>query len=116
MSGALKVGDRVALTFQSDWIGGPYQTVPGGRPAAVVRSQGVMCGRAGGQSNMRPCAAEASELRRGCNAACAAVTAWHALCAAAPLLPGNGACCCKEEGAYHFLRFSSPSYSAHASS
>ena len=83
----VKVGDRVALTFNPDWIGGPYQPSPGaaGRGGAI---QGVM------RDELIVNQQEAVVLPRhlgfeeGATLPCAAVTAWHALCAASPLLPG----------------------------
>jgi NADPH:quinone reductase-like Zn-dependent oxidoreductase len=83
----VRVGDRVALTFNPDWIGGPWEPSPGagGRGGAT---QGVM------QTELVVSQQEAVILpahlsfEEGATLPCAAVTAWHALCAAKPLLPG----------------------------
>jgi len=83
----VKVGDRVALTFNPEWIGGPWQPSPtsAGRGGAI---QGVM------QDQIVVDQQEAVTLPRhlsfeeGASLPCAAVTAWHALCAAGSLLPG----------------------------
>lgn len=85
--GRVKVGDRVALTFNPDWIGGPWQPSRGaaGRGGAL---QGVM------QDEMIVGEHEVVNLpshlsfEEGATLPCAAVTAWHSLCAATPLLPG----------------------------
>lgn len=83
----VKVGDRVALTFNPDWIGGPWEPSPGGGGRGGA-SQGVM------QTELVVSQQEAVILpahlsfEEGATLPCAAVTAWHALCAAKPLLPG----------------------------
>jgi NADPH:quinone reductase-like Zn-dependent oxidoreductase len=83
----VKLGDRVALTFNPDWIGGPWEPSRGGagRGGGI---QGVM------QTELVVHQQEAVILpahlsfEEGATLPCAAVTAWHALCAARPLLPG----------------------------
>jgi len=81
-------GDRVALTFNPDWIGGAWRPTAGalGRGSAAI--PGVM---------REEIVAHHSELVRlpahldfveGATLPCAAVTAWHALCGAGPLYPG----------------------------
>ncbi len=83
----VRVGDRVALTFNPDWIGGPWEPSlgGGGRGGAI---QGVM--RAELVVHQQEAVILPAHLSFGEGAAlpCAAVTAWHALCAARPLLPG----------------------------
>ena len=83
----VKVGDRIALTFNPDWIGGSYQLSRGGagRGGAL---QGVMCQEVVvGQHEAVILPAHLS-FEEGATLPCAAVTAWHALCGPAPLLPG----------------------------
>ena len=83
----VKVGDRVALTFNPDWIGGPYQQSPGaaGRGGAI---QGVMCEELVVSQHEAVILPRHLSFEEGATLPCAAVTAWHALCVAAPLLPG----------------------------
>jgi NADPH:quinone reductase-like Zn-dependent oxidoreductase len=83
----VKVGDRIALTVSPDWIGGPWQPTPtaGGRGGAlpgVMRDEIVV-----GQHEAVKLPAHFS-FAEGATLPCAGVTAWHALCGAAPLLPG----------------------------
>lgn len=83
----VRVGDRVALTFNPDWVGGPWRS-----------TTGTLCRGSGLPGVMREqIVVHQSELVRlpdhldfdeGATLACAGVTAWHALCGAAPLLPG----------------------------
>lgn len=83
----MKVGDRVALTFNPDWIGGPWRA-----------NTGVLCRGSSLPGVMREeIVAHHSEAvvlpahlsyEEGAALPCAGVTAWHALCGAAPLLPG----------------------------
>jgi NADPH:quinone reductase-like Zn-dependent oxidoreductase len=83
----VKPSDRIALTFNRDWIGGPFKMSPGagGRGGAI---QGVM------RDELVVDQAEAVPLpdhlsfAEGATLPCAAVTAWRALCGEAPLLPG----------------------------
>lgn len=83
----VKVGDRVSLTFNPDWIGGPWAASPGaaGRGGAL---QGVM--REELIVNQHEAVVLPSHLSfaEGATLPCAGVTAWHALCSAVPLLPG----------------------------
>jgi len=83
----IKVGDRVALVFNPDWIGGPWQA-----------KTGVLCRGSGlpgvMQEEMVVHHSEAVilpahlDFEEGAALPCAGVTAWHALCGAAPLMPG----------------------------
>jgi NADPH:quinone reductase-like Zn-dependent oxidoreductase len=85
--GRVKVGDRVALTFNPDWIGGPWEPSPGG----VGRgggSQGVMRREIVVHQQEAVLIPEHLSFAEGATLPCAAVTAWHALCAGRPLLPG----------------------------
>jgi NADPH:quinone reductase-like Zn-dependent oxidoreductase len=83
----VKMGDRVALTFNPDWIGGPWQPSPAaaGRGGAI---QGVMCDELVVNQHEAVVLPKHLSFEEGATLPCAAVTAWHALCAAAPLLPG----------------------------
>ncbi len=83
----IKVGDRVSLVFNPDWIGGPWRS-----------NTGVLCRGSGLPGVMREeIVAHHSEavvlpehlsFEEGATLACAAVTAWHALCGETPLMPG----------------------------
>ncbi len=83
----VKVGDRVALTFDPNWIGGPWQASPtaAGRGGAI---QGVMQDELIVDQNEAVILPSHLGFDEGATLPCAAVTAWHALCSAAPLLPG----------------------------
>jgi NADPH:quinone reductase-like Zn-dependent oxidoreductase len=83
----VKKGDRVALTFNPDWIGGPWQPSPGaaGRGGAI---QGVMQEEIIVDQHEAVILPHHLSYEEGAALPCAAVTAWHALCAEAPLLPG----------------------------
>src|SRR5580692_3040698 len=79
----VKMGDRVALTFNPDWIGGPYQPSPAaaGRGGAI---QGVMCDELVVNQHEAVVLPRHLSFEEGATLPCAAVTAWHALCAAGP--------------------------------
>ena len=83
----VRVGDRVALTFNPDWIGGPWQASPGaaGRGGAI---HGVMREELVVNQQEAVLLPPSLSFEEGATLPCAGVTAWHALCAAAPLLPG----------------------------
>jgi NADPH:quinone reductase-like Zn-dependent oxidoreductase len=83
----VKVGDRVALTFNPDWIGGPWQPSRGaaGRGGAL---QGVMQDEVAVNEHEVVVLPSHLSFEEGATLPCAAVTAWHSLCAAVPLLPG----------------------------
>jgi NADPH:quinone reductase-like Zn-dependent oxidoreductase len=83
----VKVGDRVALTFNPDWIGGPYQASPGaaGRGGAL---QGVMRDELVVNQYEAVIIPLHLSFEEGATLPCAGVTAWHSLCSAVPLLPG----------------------------
>lgn len=83
----VKVGDRVALIFNPDWIGGPWQATTGvlcrgsGLPGVMQEEMVVHHSEA----VLLPAHLDFAE---GAALPCAGVTAWHALCGATPLLPG----------------------------
>lgn len=82
-----RVGDRVALTFNPDWIGGPWQ------PTAAARGRGSIVPGVMQEEMVVPqndAVALPSHLsyEEGASLPCAGVTAWHALCGPAPLMPG----------------------------
>lgn len=83
----VQLGDRVAITFNAGWLGGPWRD----NTSLMTRAcplQGVM------QEEMVVHHSEVVTLpahlsfEEGATLPCAGVTAWHALCGAAPLLPG----------------------------
>jgi NADPH:quinone reductase-like Zn-dependent oxidoreductase len=83
----VKIGDRVALTFNPDWIGGPWEPTRGGvgRGGGIqgVMRQEIVVHQ--GETVLIPAHLSFAE---GATLPCAAVTAWHALSAGRPLLPG----------------------------
>jgi len=83
----VKVGDRVALTFNPDWIGGHWQPSPAGagRGGAI---QGVMQEQLVVSQHEAVILPPHLSFEEGATLPCAAVTAWHSLCVATPLLPG----------------------------
>lgn len=83
----IKVGDRIALTFLPDWIGGPWRDsiipMTRGFPLpGVMREQMVVHHS---EAVLLP---PHLSYEEGASLPCAAVTAWHSLCGEAPLLPG----------------------------
>lgn len=83
----VRVGDRVALTFIPDWIAGPFRTsiAPFSRGFPL---QGVMSEQLVVHQNETVVLPEHLSFEQGACLPCAGVTAWHALCGPAPLLPG----------------------------
>jgi NADPH:quinone reductase-like Zn-dependent oxidoreductase len=85
--GRVKTGDRVALTFNPDWIGGRWEPSRGGvgRGGGIqgVMRQEIVVHQ--GETVVIPAHLSFAE---GATLPCAAVTAWHALSAGRPLLPG----------------------------
>ena len=83
-----KEGDRVALTFNPDWIGGPF------KPDYAYRNRGNIVFPGTMRDEIVAHESEAVRLpahlsfAEGACFPCAGVTAWHALCGAAPLMPG----------------------------
>jgi NADPH:quinone reductase-like Zn-dependent oxidoreductase len=83
----VKVGDRVALTFNPDWIAGPWRA----NTSILCRGSslpGVMREEIVAHYNDVVVLPAHLSFEEGATLACAGVTAWHALCGAAPLLPG----------------------------
>ncbi len=85
--GRVRVGDRVALTFNPDWIGGPWEPSRGGagRGGGI---QGVMRQEIVVHQQETVLIPAHLSFAEGASLPCAAVTAWHALCAGRALLPG----------------------------
>lgn len=83
----VKVGDRAALTFNPDWIAGPWRPSPGaaGRGGAIP---GVMCDELVVSQHEAVRLPAHLTFEDGAALPCAAVTAWRSLCGAGPLLPG----------------------------
>lgn len=83
----VKPGDRVALTFIPDWIAGPFRTsiAPLSRGFPL---QGVMAEQLVVHENEAVVLPHHLSFEEGACLPCAGVTAWHALCDSAPLLPG----------------------------
>lgn len=83
----VKVGDRIALTFNPEWIGGPWQPSPGalGRGGSI---QGVMCEQVVINQAEAVILPAHLSYEEGATLPCAAVTAWHALCGTGVLMPG----------------------------
>jgi NADPH:quinone reductase-like Zn-dependent oxidoreductase len=82
-----KTGDRVALTFNPDWIAGPF------RPSLAARGRGsIIAGIMREEIVVHHSEAVTIpahlSFEEGAAFPCAGVTAWHALCASAPLMPG----------------------------
>lgn len=83
----IKVGDRVSLIFNPDWIGGPWRSNTG----TLCRGSGlpgVMCEEIVVHHSEAIVIPQHLNYEEGATLSCAAVTAWHALCSEAPLLPG----------------------------
>ena len=83
----IKVGDRVSLVFNPDWIGGPWRSSTG----VLCRGSGlpgVMCEEIVVHHSEAVVLPEHLNYEQGSTLACAAVTAWHALTNETPLLPG----------------------------
>jgi NADPH:quinone reductase-like Zn-dependent oxidoreductase len=83
-----KVGDRVALTFNPEWIGGPYRITSGAMGRGSIRLPGTMREEIVVHQSEAVLLPEHLSYVEGAAYPCAGVTAWHALCAATPLLPG----------------------------
>lgn len=84
----VKVGDRVALTVNPDWIGGEWRPSPGARGRGGSNLQGVMCEQVVANQSEVVALPSYLSFEEGASLPCAAVTAWCALCSAAPLMPG----------------------------
>lgn len=84
-------GDRVALTFNPDWISGEWEPSPGagGRGGGAHGLPGVLCEEVMVDQQEVVKLADYLSMEEGACLPCAAVTAWTALCGPAPLLPGQ---------------------------
>ena len=83
----IKVSDRVSLIFNPDWIGGPWRSNTG----VLCRGSGlpgVMCEEIVVHHSEAVVLPEHLSFEEGATLGCAGVTAWHALCGDAPLIPG----------------------------
>lgn len=84
----LKVGDRVALTFNPDWVGGSYRPSFGGMGRGSSLLAGTMREEILVHQSEAVIVPEHLSFTEAAAFPCAGVTAWHALCGAAPLMPG----------------------------
>jgi NADPH:quinone reductase-like Zn-dependent oxidoreductase len=85
----VKKGDRVALTYNPEWIGGAYRA--SASPAALGRGAlvpGVMQEELVAHQSEAVLLPDHLSFEEGATYPCAGVTAWHALCGPSPLLPG----------------------------
>jgi len=84
----VRPGDRVALTFNPDWIGGAWEPSPGalGRGGGI---QGVLCEEVVIDQRELVRLPDHLSFEEGACLPCAGVTAWTALRDVAPLLPGE---------------------------
>ncbi len=85
---SFKAGDRVVLTHNPDWIGGPWRASAGARGRGSIATPGVMQEEMLVHQSEVLLLPEAMSFEEGASLPCAAVTAWHALCGPAPLIPG----------------------------
>lgn len=83
-----KVGDRVALAFNPDWIGGKFRASAGAMGLGSTILPGTMQDEMVVHQSQAVMLPEHLSYAEGAAFPCAGVTAWHALCAAAPLMPG----------------------------
>lgn len=84
----VKVGDRIALTFNPDWIGGPFRPTFGVQGRGSVLTPGVMREEIVAHESEAVLLPAHLSFEEGAALPCAGVTAWHALCGAARLEPG----------------------------
>ncbi|MET0241750.1 MAG: NAD(P)-dependent alcohol dehydrogenase [Sphingobium sp.] len=82
------VGDRVALTFNPDWIGGRFPLTAGGMGRGSVMITGVMRDEIVVHEGEAVHVPEHLSYAEAACFPCAGVTAWNALTEARPLLPG----------------------------
>lgn len=83
-----KVGDRVALTFNPDWIGGPWQGSTANMGRGSVMVPGVMQEEVSVHHSEIVRLPEHLDYEEGAALPCAGVTAWNAICGPSSLLPG----------------------------
>jgi NADPH:quinone reductase-like Zn-dependent oxidoreductase len=84
----VKVGDRVALTFNPDWIGGPFRLTSGGLGRGSMILPGVVREEIVVHESEAVLLPPHLSFEEGAALPCAGVTAWHSLCGPAPLMPG----------------------------
>lgn len=83
-----KIGDRVALTFNPDWISGAFVPTPSAMGRGGPNLPGVMRDEIVAHENEIVQLPAHFSFEDGAAIPCAGVTAWYALCAPGPLLPG----------------------------
>jgi NADPH:quinone reductase-like Zn-dependent oxidoreductase len=83
-----KVGDRIALIFNPDWIGGPFRMSSGAMGLGSSALAGTMREEIVAHYSQAVVLPTHLSFEEGAAYPCAGVTAWHALCGAAPLMPG----------------------------
>ncbi|HTH27263.1 MAG TPA: NAD(P)-dependent alcohol dehydrogenase [Sphingobium sp.] len=83
-----KVGDRVALAFNPDWIGGRFKPSPGAVGLGSLALPGTMRDEIVAHQSAAVLIPSHLSYAEGAAFPCAGVTAWHALCGAQPLMPG----------------------------
>jgi len=83
-----KVGDRVALIFNPDWIGGAFRPTSGGIGRGSTLTPGTVREEIVVHESEVVILPAHLSFEDGACLPCAGVTAWHALCGAAPLMPG----------------------------
>ncbi len=83
-----RTGDRVALTFNPDWIGGRFPMTAGGMGRGSLSIPGTMQDEIVAHEGEAVTIPEHLSYAEAACFPCAAVTAWNALTEARPLLPG----------------------------
>lgn len=83
----VKVGDRVALTFLPDWMGGPFrdEIVPMSRGYPLPGVMAEQCVVDHSEAVVLP---PHLSFEEGATLPCAGLTAWYALCGDGPCMPG----------------------------
>jgi NADPH:quinone reductase-like Zn-dependent oxidoreductase len=84
----VKMGNRIALTFNPDWIGGAFRPTSGGLGRGSTITPGTVREEIVVHESEAVILPTHLSFEEGATLPCAAVTAWNALCAAVPLLPG----------------------------
>lgn len=83
-----KVGDRIALIFNPDWIGGPFRMSGGAMGLGSSAIPGTMREEIVAHHSQAVLLPAHLSFEEGAAYPCAGVTAWHALCGAGVLMPG----------------------------